>query len=140
MKAMVLAAGEGTRLRPLTLTVPKALLPVAGVPVIRHTLVWLRSHGIREVAINLHHLGDMVRDTLGDGSDLGMQIRYSPEQHILGTAEARARNLVVKAITVNGFATPRLDAIYGNLHHTVISDVRQLPGKLLGTYGRLTRT
>jgi len=86
MKAMVLAAGEGTRLRPLTLTVPKVLLPVAGVPVIRHTLAWLRSHGIREVAINLHHLGDMVRDALGDGSDLGMRIVYSPEVDILGTA------------------------------------------------------
>ncbi|MBL7165651.1 MAG: NDP-sugar synthase [Dehalococcoidales bacterium] len=86
MKAMILAAGEGTRLRPLTLTVPKVLLPVSGVPLIRHILAWLKSHGIREVAINLHYQGQKIRDALGDGRNLGMQIVYSPEDTILGTA------------------------------------------------------
>jgi len=86
MKAMILAAGEGTRLRPLTLTVPKVLLPVSGVPLIRHILLWLKDHGIREVAINLHYQGQKIRDALGDGSNLGMRIVYSPEDTILGTA------------------------------------------------------
>ena len=86
MKAMILAAGEGTRLRPLTLTAPKVLLPVSGVPLIRHILVWLKGHGIREVAINLHYQGQKISDALGDGRNLGMQIVYSPEDTILGTA------------------------------------------------------
>ncbi len=86
MKAMILAAGAGTRLRPLTLTVPKVLLPVSGVPLIRHILVWLKSHDIRDVAINLHYQGQKIRDALGDGRNLGMQIAYSTEDTILGTA------------------------------------------------------
>lgn len=85
-KAMVLAAGEGTRLRPLTLSTPKPLVPVAGVPLIVYTLGWLRHHGIEDVAINLHHLGDKVSEALGDGSRLGLRIRYSPEDTLLGTA------------------------------------------------------
>ena len=86
MKAMILAAGEGTRLRPLTLTVPKVLLPIAGVPLVNHILAWLRSHAIREVVLNLHYLGEQIRAALGDGSALGMQIVYSREETILGTA------------------------------------------------------
>ncbi len=86
MKVMILAAGEGTRLRPLTLKVPKALLPVGGVPLIERTLLWLKSHGISEVAINLHHLGERIKDFLGDGSRFGVKIAYSPEETLLGTA------------------------------------------------------
>ena len=86
MKAMILAAGEGSRLRPLTLTVPKVLLPVAGVPLIKHILAWLGSHAIHEVALNLHYLGEQISATLGDGSALGMRITYSPEETMLGTA------------------------------------------------------
>ena len=86
IKAMILAAGEGTRLRPLTLKTPKALLPVAGVPLIEHILLWLKRHSISEVALNLHHLGDKISDFLGDGSRLGMKVVYSKEENILGTA------------------------------------------------------
>ncbi len=85
-KAMILAAGEGTRLRPLTSETPKVLLPVGGRPLIQHTLSWLRSHGIQEVAINLHHAGDKVRAFLGDGSKFGVRIYYSSEKELLGTA------------------------------------------------------
>ena len=85
-KAMILAAGEGTRLRPLTLETPKVLLPVAGVPLICYTLTWLRSHGIGEVCINLHHLGNRIKESLGDGSRLGVEVRYSDEDVLLGTA------------------------------------------------------
>jgi NDP-sugar pyrophosphorylase family protein len=86
MNAMILAAGEGTRLRPLTLETPKVLLPVGGVLLIEHTLTWLKSHGIKEIAINLHHLGEKIKDFLGDGSHFGVKIHYSPEGRLLGTA------------------------------------------------------
>jgi len=86
MKAIILAAGEGTRLRPLTLALPKALLPIGGNPLIEHQLYWLKSHGIQEVVINLYHLGEKIEDFLGDGSHFGMKISYSPEESLLGTA------------------------------------------------------
>jgi Nucleoside-diphosphate-sugar pyrophosphorylase involved in lipopolysaccharide biosynthesis/translation initiation factor 2B, gamma/epsilon subunits (eIF-2Bgamma/eIF-2Bepsilon) len=86
MKAMILAAGEGTRLRPLTLETPKVLLPVGGVPLIEHTLTWLKRYGIQKVAINLYHLGEKIKDFLGDGSRFGIRISYSPEEKLLGTA------------------------------------------------------
>jgi NDP-sugar pyrophosphorylase family protein len=87
-KAMVLAAGEGTRLQPLTLRTPKALLPVAGVPLIIRTLAWLRGHGVLDVAINLHHLGHMIERAVGDGSRLELNVHYSAEDKLLGTAGA----------------------------------------------------
>lgn len=91
MKAMILAAGEGTRLRPLTLETPKALLPIGEHPLIQHQLSWLKRHGIQEVAINLHHLGDKIKDFVGDGPRWGMKICYSPEETLLGTAGAVKR-------------------------------------------------
>ena len=85
MRAMILAAGFGTRLRPLTNTVPKALVPVAGRPLIEYGLLFLKSQGIEEVVINLHHLGEKIRAALGDGSIYGLRISYSPEAPILET-------------------------------------------------------
>jgi len=85
MKAMILAAGLGTRLRPLTDTTPKPLLPVAGTPMIVWNLLLLKRHGIRDVVINLHHLGTMISQALGDGGAFGMRIVYSHEPVILGT-------------------------------------------------------
>lgn len=86
MKAMILAAGEGTRLRPLTLETPKVLLPIREVPLIEHTLAWLKSYSISEVAVNLYHIGDKIRSSLGDGSRFGMRLTYSLEDALLGTA------------------------------------------------------
>lgn len=85
MKAMILAAGLGTRLRPLTNTIPKPLLPVGGVPLIVWNLLLLRRHDIREVIVNLHHLGHLIEKELGDGSTWDMRISYSKEPRILGT-------------------------------------------------------
>jgi NDP-sugar pyrophosphorylase family protein len=85
MKAMILAAGLGTRLRPLTETTPKPLLPVGGTPLIVWNLLLLRAGGIREVIINLHYLGSMIETALGDGSRWDMQIAYSYEPELLGT-------------------------------------------------------
>lgn len=85
MKAMILAAGFGTRLRPLTETIPKPLLPVAGTPLIVWNLLLLRRHGVREVIVNLHHLGPMIEQALGDGTRYGLRLAYSREPVILGT-------------------------------------------------------
>ena len=83
MRAMILAAGFGTRLRPLTNTMPKALVPVAGRPLIEYGLLLLKAHGIAEVVVNLHHLGEKIRTTLGDGRSYGLRLTYSPEDPIL---------------------------------------------------------
>ena len=85
MKAMVLAAGQGTRLRPITDGKPKALVPVAGRPMIEYALLLLRHYGIREIVINLHHFGTQIEKQLGDGSNLGLQISYSNEPKLLDT-------------------------------------------------------
>jgi len=85
MRAMLLAAGLGTRMRPLTDQVPKPLLPVAGRPMILYPLAFLRRHGVTEVVINTHLYAEQWRQTLGDGSALGMQITYSPEPVLLDT-------------------------------------------------------
>lgn len=85
MRAIILAAGFGTRLRPLTDTLPKPLLPIAGRPLIVWNLLLLRRHGITDVIINLHHLGHLIEQALGDGSQLGMRLTYSREAAILGT-------------------------------------------------------
>ncbi|WP_455371181.1 nucleotidyltransferase family protein [Petrachloros mirabilis] len=85
MKAMILAAGMGTRLRPLTNTIPKPLLPIAGTPLIVWNLLLLKRHGFQDVIINLHHLGPMIEQALGNGSKYGVRIHYSHEPVILGT-------------------------------------------------------
>jgi len=85
VKAMVLAAGQGTRLRPATESKPKALVPVAGRPMIEYPLLLLRHYGIREVVINLHHFGEQIENRLGDGKAFGLEISYSREPELLDT-------------------------------------------------------
>jgi MurNAc alpha-1-phosphate uridylyltransferase len=80
MKAMILAAGRGERMRPLTDTVPKPLIPVAGKPLIVHHLERLAAAGFREVVINHAHLGHLIEEALGAGDRWGVSIRYSPER------------------------------------------------------------
>ena len=84
-RGMVLAAGLGTRLRPLTERLPKPLVPLLGRPIVTYALLSLRSAGITEVVVNLHHRGERLRSALGDGSELGLRLRYSQEERILGT-------------------------------------------------------
>jgi len=90
MRAMILAAGKGTRLLPLTNSTPKPLIDVAGRPMIAFGLDLLRDAGIRDVVINLHHLGRQIRERLGDGSEFGLRITYSEEDPILDTGGAIA--------------------------------------------------
>jgi NDP-sugar pyrophosphorylase family protein len=86
MKALILAAGFGTRLKPLTNELPKPLFPVLNRPILEHTLHFLSSQGIKEIAINLHHRPEKIIDYFGDGKDFGVNLHYSKEEKILGTA------------------------------------------------------
>ena len=79
MKAMVLAAGRGERMRPITDTLPKPLVPVAGKPLIVYHLERLAAAGVRDVVVNLSWLGERIRAALGDGGDYGLSISYSEE-------------------------------------------------------------
>jgi NDP-sugar pyrophosphorylase family protein len=82
---MILAAGFGKRLRPLTDRMPKPLIQVGGHPLIAYPLALLRAAGITEVIVNLHHLGGQMRAALGDGARYGVRIAYSQEDPILDT-------------------------------------------------------
>lgn len=86
MNAMILAAGKGTRMRPLTLTTPKPLLPAGGKPLIGYHLESLRDAGFRQVVINHAWLGEQLEAELGDGSDYDVEIRWSREGEPLETA------------------------------------------------------
>jgi NDP-sugar pyrophosphorylase family protein len=83
---MILAAGKGTRLHPLTETLPKPMVPVRGAPLLEHTVRWLARHGVKRVAMNLHHFPQRIRNHFGDGSRLGVSLSYSEEPELLGTA------------------------------------------------------
>ena len=97
MKAMVLAAGEGRRMRPLTDVTPKPLLTVAGRPLIEHHIVGLRDAGVTEIVINVSYLGQQLVEFLGDGSRWGVEIMVSEETVPLETAGG-----VVQALPVLG--------------------------------------
>ena len=88
MRALVLAAGEGTRLRPYTDDRPKPMVEIAGRPAIAYALQWLRLQGVYEVAVNLHHRPDVLREFVGDGARFGIRVTYSLEPQILGTSGA----------------------------------------------------
>ena len=106
MKAMVLAAGFGLRMRPLTQLVAKPALPVLNRPLIQWTLEALAGAGVREVMVNLHHLPRTVERAVGDGTRFGLHVRYSREREILGTGGGprRVRRFFAggPALLVNG--------------------------------------
>ncbi|MBX9912372.1 MAG: nucleotidyltransferase family protein [Pseudomonadaceae bacterium] len=106
MKAMILAAGKGERLRPLTLHTPKPLVPVAGVPLIEYHLRALAAAGVTEVVINHAWLGAQIEAYLGDGARFGLHIVYSPEGEPLETGGGILRALPLLGeqpfILVNG--------------------------------------
>lgn len=83
---MLLAAGLGTRLRPLTYEVPKPMVPVLGIPVMEHILRLLARHGLDDVIANLHYFPEQIEGRFGDGSQWGVKLRYSHEEELLGTA------------------------------------------------------
>lgn len=85
-QALLLTAGRGTRLRPLTETVPKCMVPLAGKPLLEHTIERLRDYGIKQIVINLHYLPEVVPAYFGDGKGWGVELSYTPEAELLGTA------------------------------------------------------
>ena len=82
---MILAAGRGERLKPLTERIPKPMIPIGSEPLIVHQLRWLHRAGIRDVVINVHHLGEQIERGLGTGADQGVRIGYSREEDLLDT-------------------------------------------------------
>ena len=86
MKAVVMAGGSGSRLRPLTINRPKPMVPLVNKPVVVHILELLKKHGILDVVLTLQYMAEDIQDYLGDGSSLGMNIQYSIEEMPLGTA------------------------------------------------------
>ena len=88
MKAFILAAGKGQRLKPLTNDTPKPLVSIKGKPLLEWNLLKLKSAGIKDILINLHYLGDEIINYFGDGKSLDLNIQYSKEQNLLGTGGA----------------------------------------------------
>src|SRR5687768_11540513 len=86
MKAVVMAGGQGSRLRPLTSNQPKPMLPVVGQPMMQHILRLLRRHGYTDVVATVQFLASIIRNFFGDGSDLGLSLSYATEEEPLGTA------------------------------------------------------
>ena len=87
-QAVILAGGQGVKLRPLTYEVPKTLIPVAGKAVIEYAIIQLREAGVRDIILAIGHLGDKIKETFGNGRALGVSIAYSVETQPLGSAGA----------------------------------------------------
>ncbi|MFX4293959.1 mannose-1-phosphate guanyltransferase [Streptomyces bohaiensis] len=86
MKAVVMAGGSGTRLRPMTASMPKPLLPVVNRPIMEHVLRLLKRHGLTETVVTVQFLASLVKNYFGDGEELGMELTYANEEKPLGTA------------------------------------------------------
>ena len=86
MKAVILAGGEGTRLRPLTSNQPKPMMPLANRPMMEHVVRLLANHGFDDIVVTVAFLANQIRDYFGDGSDFGVTMRYATEDSPLGTA------------------------------------------------------
>ncbi|MBC7544075.1 MAG: NDP-sugar synthase [Candidatus Sericytochromatia bacterium] len=90
MQAIIIAGGQGTRLRPLTYDLPKPIIPIFNRPLLYYQIELLKRHGITDIILNLHYLADVLETTLGDGSAWGVQLRYVYESQPMGTAGAVA--------------------------------------------------
>ena len=144
MKAMVLAAGRGQRLLALTEKIPKALVPVAGRPMIEYPLLLLRHYGIREIIVNLHHFGEQIEDYLGDGSRLGLQINYSKESELLDTGGGllKAKSFLDKEtfIVINTdvlIDLPLADLVTFHRHNKATASLVLRPDPLADQYGSM---
>ena len=110
MKAVVLAAGEGARLQPITLTRPKHLISIGGKPILEHCLTAIKACGISEIVIVVHYMAEAIREYFGSGEKLGLKIEYAYQKGVLGTGNAA------------GVAEPYVDGdfllVYGDLLFT----------------------
>ncbi len=147
--ALVLTAGLATRLRPLSLVRAKAAMPVAGTPIIGRILGWLRAAGVRRVVVNLHHRPETITRLAGDGSQWDVQVRYSWEPVVLGSAGGPRRALPLleadRFLIINGDTLTNcdLDAVVGRHRDAraritmavVAGDTQRYGGVLVGTDG-----
>lgn len=138
---MIFAAGFGTRLYPLTCDRTKPAIPFLGRPLIEYAVCWLRDHGIRDLAINLHHWPESIRGALGDGSRLGVCIRYSFEEEILGTAGAldKLRDFFEgdEFVAVNGKIVTEIDlgrAVAFHRQHAALATLVLAPNSALENF------
>jgi UDP-N-acetylglucosamine diphosphorylase/glucosamine-1-phosphate N-acetyltransferase len=111
LKAVVLAAGEGVRLQPVTLTRPKHLIKVGGKPILEHCLRALKGSGVDEVVLVVHYMADAIRDYFGDGQSLGLKVEYVEQKEIFGTGNAVG---IVESFVGDDFLL-----VYGDLLFTV---------------------
>ncbi len=105
MKAVILAGGIGSRLRPLTFVVPKVLLPLGGRPLIDHTINYLREYGFNEIILCVAYLKQQIKEHLGDGARLGVKVEYAEADEPLGTSgqlATAARMLSETFLAING--------------------------------------
>lgn len=112
MKAVVMAGGEGSRLRPLTLNLPKPMMPLVNKPMLSHIFDLLKRHGITEVVVTVHYMANRIQDYYGDGSQIGMKIEYSVEEVPLGTAgsvKQASRLLDETFLVISGDALTNFD-------------------------------
>jgi NDP-sugar pyrophosphorylase family protein len=109
MQCLILAGGLATRMRPLTETIPKAMLPAAGKPFVDHQLAWLAGHGVTDVVLSIGYLGEAIRDHVGAGQQFGLRVRYVDEgAKLRGTAGA------VRLALDEGVLEPRFLLTYGD--------------------------
>ena len=129
MKALILAAGKGARLGALTEAMPKPMIPVGGRPLLAHIVEQLRAVGVTQIAMNLHHAPTVITEYFGVGKDWGVELTYSYEEHLLGTAGAAKRLqrfldesfILVYGDVYTNIALDRLTAF----HHNVRFDGKQ---------------
>jgi mannose-1-phosphate guanylyltransferase len=141
--ALVLTAGLGTRLRPLTDVRAKPAIPVAGEPMIRRIIAWLVAHGVDDLVLNLHHRPETLTAVVGDGADLGARVRYSWEQpRVLGSAGGpRLAQPIVGADTflvVNGDTLTDVDlAAFAGAHtgSGALATLALVPNREFTRYG-----
>ena len=88
MKAIILAAGKGERLKEITNSLPKPMIKVKGKPILQHNIELCREYGVKDIFINVHHLPDVITDYFGNGEKFGVNIKYSFEEELLGTSGA----------------------------------------------------
>ena len=116
MRCLILTAGLGTRLRPLTFVRAKAAVPVNGEPIARRVIAWLVSQGLTDLVLNLHHRPESIAAVVGDGRDLGARVRYSWENPVLGSAGGprRALRLLVDPVAPGAPEQPAFVIVNGD--------------------------
>lgn len=138
MKAVLMAGGEGSRLRPLTILRPKPMVPIVNKPVMEHVLDLLKRHGITEVIVTVQYLASVIQDNFGDGSQLGMNIVYSVEETPLGTAGSvkKAQELlnetfiVISADALTDFDLGKIVDFHHSRHATATLTLYHVPNPL----------